>query len=185
MNRSLFFLIILIVSVSLKAKSVKIKNRKTGEIISITSEKGLCVSDDVIICHFAKATLTHKKNKQEIIKIEDKTSIYFVADALSRSLCEGAYNCKYEIPYSKTGKVIKDFKGAAIIQAPFFIISDTIRLPYLIGKGILQMIKNKMAKGRKIIRSIDPLKKDKSRIKQVVFSDKNFAQILRTIESVN
>jgi hypothetical protein len=166
------------------AKSVEVKNRKTKEVIHITSEKALCSENDVITCDFAKVTLVDGDMEKEIITMDDKVSIYTVADKLSRAYCSGAYNCRYELPYAKTVNVIKEFKGAAVIQAPFYIVSDTIRLPYLIGKGIVQSIKNKMSKGRKIIKNIDPLRTDKKKIKTVRFNDKNFDRVLNTLESI-
>jgi hypothetical protein len=167
------------------AKSVMIKNRKTEEIIHITSTKSLCSENDVNICDFAEIVLEDGDMKRDILTASDKVSIYIVTDTLSRSYCKGAYNCRFELPYAKTVNVIKDFKGASVIQAPFFIASDTIRLPFLIGKGIFQSIRNKMSKGRKIIRNIDPLKVDKKRVKTVRFNDRNFGKILKTLESID
>lgn len=178
-------LMISITSMPIMAKTINIKNRVTKEIINITSEKSLCDEDTVRTCHFANVTLIDGDMRKQVITVEDKISIYTVADTLSRAYCKGAYNCKYELPYAKTVNVVKEFKAAATIQAPFYLVSDTIRLPYLIGKGIVQTLKNKMSKGRKIIKNIDPLKSNKKRIKKVKFNEKNFADILRTIESID
>jgi hypothetical protein len=178
-------LIVTILTTSIAfAKSVNVKNRKTKEVIHITSEKSLCSENDVIVCDFALVTLTDGDMKKELIALSDKVSIYTVTDALSRAHCRGAYSCRFELPYAKTVNVVKEFKGAAVIQAPFYLVSDTIRLPYLVGKGIVHAIRNKMSKGRKIIKSLDPLKADKKRIRTVRFNDRNFGKIQNTLESI-
>jgi hypothetical protein len=179
------YLLIALVLVSnvLFAKTVLIKDRKNKDIIKISSQRMLCNDVDVIVCDYAIITIKEKdKKKVNIINENDRVSIYTVIDSISHLLCNNSHGCRYEAPYERTVNMIKEFKGAAVLQTPFYFVADTIRLPYLLGKTIVQSLKNKMVKGRKIIKNLNP-KKIHKKIKTVRFSAKFFRKLRYALEN--
>jgi len=176
-------LMTLLLMSSVMAKSVQIKDRASGDLIKITSERGLCVENDVIVCDFAIISILDKnQNSIEIVNTSDKVNIYTVIDKINKNLCVKVHACRYEAPYERSVNIVKQFKGAAVLQVPFYVAVDTIRLPYLLGSTIVQSLKFNMVKGRRVIRNIDPTRKDK-KIKTVRFSSKTFKKLRYTLEN--